>query len=113
MSEVIRTYPSGVHEGWKAEFAAFGQISGIELRGLRMTDDPAAMIEAHCQLESTGLSTLEVAQELERIWVNEIIFPSDLERHFLSVTAEEIVLEAFTIHRNRSITAKVIVTSND
>jgi len=74
LAEAIRKYPAGDCEGWKADFTTSNQISSMVRVKVRLTGNPVALIEAHCQLASTSLPGPDVAQELERVWVSELVF---------------------------------------
>lgn len=107
LAEAIRKYPAGAHEGWMADFGAL-DLPGVMLGKVRMTGDPASLIEAHGKSVSGGLSELEVAQGLTRFW-DDFVFRNDLKYHFLSVNTKAIVLEGFTVHAHHYVSIKVII----
>ena len=117
LAAAIRTYPAGAHEGWVAEMQNFdAHVPGlIHHSRARMTDDPAALIEGRYRLDPTGPQGPEVARDLERVWVEDIVFPRDpeghvtsfcarsvmQEGHVTSVSDTSVVLEGFFVRRSR------------
>ena len=107
LAEAICRYPSGAHEGWKADFGAL-DLPGVRFSRVRITGNPASLIEAHGKSTAGKLLELEVVQGLTRFW-DEFVFRADPKDHFLSVGAESIILEEFTVHDQHYVSIKIIV----
>lgn len=108
LAEATQRYPPGVHQGWKADLENL-YLSGVVTGRARMIGAPLVLLEVQCRAETPGLSGIGIAEGLERFWLVEMIFRAEPECHFLSITGNSVVLDAFTIHKNHYVSVRATV----